>query len=145
MDIASGLAAATAALTTVRQLAEIDKSLSQAEIKAKMATLYSDLADVKIALSDARETISELSAQVGKLESWEDEKRFYTLTDAGNGVLVYRFDTADQEQTAHDLCPSCFQAGRKSILQPERVAAYRAEHLKCNVCRLDVITQGMRR
>ncbi|MEN5176323.1 hypothetical protein [Brevundimonas diminuta] len=145
MDIATGLAAASAALTTVKHLAELDKALSQAELKLTLAGLKSDLADVRMALTDAKETIADLEGRVRSLNDWEDEKRLYTLTDAGNGVMVYRFDSAEQEIPAHDLCPTCWNHGRKSILQPEQHAAYRAEHLVCNTCKLDVITRGHKR
>lgn len=144
MDIAAGLSAATAALGTVKQLADIDKTFSQAELRAKMASLYSDLADVKIALSDARETVSGLKSQIAAFENWEDEKRLYSLADAGNGAMVYRFDSADQTVPAHNLCPTCFHAGRKSILQPEERNPGRNQHLLCNTCKLDVITEGSR-
>ena len=143
MDIATGITAATAALQTVRYIAELDKVLSQAELKSKMAALYTDLADVRMALTDARETVAELRAQVGKLEDWQDEKRLYTLSDAGNGVLVYRFDGADQSIPAHDLCPNCFVEGRKSILQPVTRFERRTGHLICHSCKNDLTIRGM--
>lgn len=144
MDIASGLTAATAALTTVKHLAELDKALSQAELKLKLADLKSDLADVRMALTDAKETIADLEGKVRNLNDWEDEKRLYSLADAGNGVVVYRFDSADQEIPSHDLCPTCWAAGRKSILQPEERNPGRNQHIVCHSCKLDVITEGWR-
>lgn len=144
MDIASGLAAASAALTTVKHLAELDKVLGQAEMKLTLAGLKSDLADVRMALTDAKETIADLEGRVRSLNDWEDEKRLYALADAGNGVMVYRFDGADQALPAHDLCPACWNVGRKSILQPEERNPGRNMHLVCHSCKLDVITEGWR-
>lgn len=69
MDIASGIAAASSALGTLRQLAEIDKALSLGELKLKTASLYSDLADVKIALSDAREAMAAKDRRIAELEA----------------------------------------------------------------------------
>jgi hypothetical protein len=53
MDFAVALASAAQALTIVKQLREINKSVSEGELKSAMADLYGKLADLKIALSDA--------------------------------------------------------------------------------------------
>ena len=58
MDIASGLSAASAAITIAKDLREIDRSVDEATFKLKIAELTEALADTKIALSDARNKIS---------------------------------------------------------------------------------------
>jgi len=57
MDIATALSLLSNATGVVKDLREIDKGFDLAALKAQMANLYGTLADVKIALSDARETI----------------------------------------------------------------------------------------
>lgn len=143
MDITAGIAAASTALKTVKALSQLDRSLSQAELKAQMVTLHSDLADVRIALTEAKETIAELRSEVGALEDWRDEKRLYVLTDVGNGVVAYSYDGADQSVPAHSLCPSCWNRGKKSILQPQRRATGRTDHLLCNECGNDLVVTGV--
>jgi chromosome segregation ATPase len=67
MDFAVALASAAQALNIVKQLREIDKNVSEGELKSAMADLYGKLADLKIALSDARETIHEKDRQIKEL------------------------------------------------------------------------------
>jgi len=68
MDIATALSLLSNATGVVKDLREIDKSFDVAALKAKMADLYVTLADVKIALSDARETIHGRDNQIKQLE-----------------------------------------------------------------------------
>ena len=68
MDIATGLTLLGQATGIVKNLREIDKGFDVAAIKAQMADLYGTLADVKIALSDARETIHERDRKIKGLE-----------------------------------------------------------------------------
>lgn len=74
MDIAAGLSAATTALTTVKQLTEIDKALSLGELKLKMATLYTELADVRMALSDAKEALASKDKRIAELEAGQPKR-----------------------------------------------------------------------
>lgn len=142
MDIATGLAAASAALATVRKLSEIEKQLSQAELKLQVASLYSDLADVRMALTDARETIGGLQAEIDKRDGWNETARLYNLSEVAPGVLVYQFDGADQSIPAHFLCPHCFLEERRSILQREARSAMRLTYLCCPSCDLELKVQG---
>jgi hypothetical protein len=68
VDISAGLTLIGQAIGIVKDLREIDKGFDVAAIKAQMADLYSTLADVKIALSDARETIHERDRRIKDLE-----------------------------------------------------------------------------
>lgn len=69
MDIMLALTAATQAMGLVKGLQEIDRGYSQGEIKATMAELYGKLADVKIALADARELMREKDDEIRQLEA----------------------------------------------------------------------------
>ncbi|MHC2289164.1 hypothetical protein [Bradyrhizobium barranii] len=69
MDVAAGLSLLAQATGIVKNMREIDKSFDVAAIKAQMAELYSTLADVKIAFSDAREAIHERDQKIKELES----------------------------------------------------------------------------
>lgn len=68
MDIAAGLALLGQATGIVKNLREIDKGFDVAALKSQMAELYGTLADVKILLSDARETIHERDQKIKALE-----------------------------------------------------------------------------
>ena len=85
------MSAATAALTTVKQLAEIDKALSIGELKLKVASLYSDLADVRMALSDAKEALAEKDKRIVELEAGKSKAPGKSCPSCG--VLDYRIVT----------------------------------------------------
>ncbi|UGY03280.1 hypothetical protein [Bradyrhizobium quebecense] len=68
MDIAAALALVGQATGIVKNLREIEKGFDAAALKAQMSELYGTLADVKIALSDARETIHEKDKKIKELE-----------------------------------------------------------------------------
>ena len=69
IDIATGLAATASALSVIKEIKDIDKALSQAELKAKLAEVYTNLADVKMALSDAREALHAKDSEIRELEA----------------------------------------------------------------------------
>lgn len=68
MDFSVALASAAQALNVVKQLREIDTAMSVADLKARMAELYGTLADVRIALSDAREVIHDRDGEIKRLQ-----------------------------------------------------------------------------
>jgi|GEM_PF-2024028 len=68
MDPTAGLTLVAQALGIVKELREMDKNYDAALLKAQMADLYSTLADVKIALSDARDEIHERDRQIRSLK-----------------------------------------------------------------------------
>ena len=69
MDIVSGLAALGQAVKIVKDLQSINDKFDSAVIKTKMAELYGSLADAKIALTDARETIHKKAQEISELQA----------------------------------------------------------------------------
>jgi hypothetical protein len=69
LDIAAALTLLGQATGIVKDLREIDKGFDVASLKAQMANLYGTLADVKIALSDARELIHYKDKKIKELEN----------------------------------------------------------------------------
>lgn len=67
MDLAGGLAAVSQALGIAKALKEIDKSFDVATHKARVAELYEALAEVKMALSDAREELHTKDGEIRRL------------------------------------------------------------------------------
>lgn len=114
MDIATGLSLLAQATGIVKDLREIDKSFDAATLKAQMADLYGTLADVKIALSDARETIHDRDLKIKELEG-----RISTLSSG-------------------EVCPICNQGTLK--VQSSRqhphfgFAGVQERTLKCDNC-----------
>lgn len=69
MDIVTALATLSQAIKIAKDLRDIEKDLDSAAYKAKMAELYNDLSDVKMALTDAREAIHEREQKIKILET----------------------------------------------------------------------------
>lgn len=102
MDIAAGLTALNSALSTIKQLQDIDKNFDKAELKLRMATLYSDLADARIALSDARELVREKDVEIARLKARDDSKLpvvFHQGFNFGIGP--------DGRSIGRAFCPAC--------------------------------------
>lgn len=87
----------------------------------------------------------ETSEKLRKLEEAVREKGRYTLVDIGRGYLAYRMNVAPQQggpsepgsaQAPHYVCQQCFDAGRKSVLQPvySNWVANSLDGWKCNAC-----------
>ena len=66
MDFAGAMASAASALTIVKQLNDVDRSLSEGELKAKIASLYVSLADVKMALADAHQELQAKDREIAE-------------------------------------------------------------------------------
>jgi len=91
LDIITALTAVGQAIKITKDLREIDRGLDTATYKAKMAELYENLSDVKMALTDARETIHDREKEIKNLK----------------GKI--------EEITSGDVCPLCM-SGRMKII-----------------------------
>lgn len=67
MDISAALTVISQAIGLAKDLRDIDNNLDTATHKAKMAELYGSLADVKMALTDARSELHDKNAEIEKL------------------------------------------------------------------------------
>jgi hypothetical protein len=90
MDLMTGIAAATKALEALKAVREIDKSYDDATWKAKVAELMVSVADMKLALIDANDTIRALENDKRELTNkltFKAEKTIYK-----NGCLYEVFE-----------------------------------------------------
>jgi len=64
----------------------------------------------------------------------ELEKR-YQLKDFGGGTFAYELKESEANgEPIHRLCPTCFQDGKKHILQPRGGNAYKQDMFHCDGC-----------
>lgn len=115
MDIITALTALGQAIRITKDLRDIDNGLDAAAYKAKMAELYGTLADVKIALTDARETIHNKDQEIKALEA-----RIEALESG-------------------DICPMC-RSGRMRLTASKRdrifgVLGVQERTLTCEECK----------
>ena len=125
MDIIAGLSAVSQALDITKKIRELDQDLSSAEFKLQIAELYSALADTKIALSEAQETIATQEKEIKELKTLEEQNmktvRYegfnFGIDDDGRSIgrpfcpiceKTKGLQVQIMRGTArHDLCPSC--------------------------------------
>jgi hypothetical protein len=69
MDIVTAVSTLGQAINIIKSLRDIDKGMDSAAYKAQMAELYNDLSDIKMALTDARETIHTKDQKIKELEA----------------------------------------------------------------------------
>lgn len=62
-----------------------------------------------------------LEADIAALRAWDAERERYELRSPGTGAYAYAVKPGvESGEPAHWLCCTCFQAGKKSILQAAR-------------------------
>ncbi len=77
------------------------------------------------------ERISELEKQVASFEKWETEKKRYYLQEIYPRNFAYAInENARDAEPTHLICATCYEGGKKSILQKSS-----AVHLSCPVCK----------
>jgi hypothetical protein len=92
-------------------------------------------AQTEIAARDAR--IRELEAELFALRTWEAEKQRYRLTEVAHGSFAYLLKPEIQgEEPLHCLCSSCYQAGKKSILNCF-LDSIGQTHFDCPLCKTE--------
>ena len=108
-DIAKGISGLKS--TTDINLAVID--IQRALLEAQSAAF-----EDRERQAGQQKRISELEQRLSQFEGWEADKARYKLTETATGVLVYalRPECAEGEPD-HRLCVSCYNQGRKSVLQ----------------------------
>jgi DNA-directed RNA polymerase subunit M/transcription elongation factor TFIIS len=87
------------------------------------------------ATTSSRERIRELEETVAAFNDWKQIADRYTLKDYGQSTYAYELK-ADQakEEPQHRLCPVCFEARKRSILQFQFVDASKRDFYKCLSC-----------
>lgn len=69
------------------------------------------------------ERIRQLEKEVAEMEAWEAEKDKYQLQERREYLYVYVLKTdANNSEPFHEICATCYQHRRKSILQGRRVS-----------------------
>jgi hypothetical protein len=99
------------AIRLAQDLRSIDKELSQAEAKLKIADLTTALADVKIALTQARDDAAEQQAEINRLKSLH--KRLSDDTVEINGRRYRK--SADGKPLGHSFCAVCLEKDGRLI------------------------------
>lgn len=108
MDIMSALTLGTKTLEALKAIKDIEKNFDAATWKAKVAELMSDVADMKMALVEANDKITELEKRASELTTqltFKAERTAYK-----NGFLYEVFQ--DGTTAEFPFCQNCTTAGK---------------------------------
>ncbi|MQV46514.1 hypothetical protein [Sinorhizobium medicae] len=130
VDIAAGLSIAAQAIGIVKDLREVDKGLDTGEYKARMAELYSALADVKMALADAQAEIRSKDALIEELKG--NFQKNVDLVEH-HGFKYEKFE--DGSPKGIPFCPRCEQNFGRYYRLARAEGARGA--MKCPECKSD--------
>ncbi len=94
----------------MKGLKDLDHALDKAELKSAMVDLHSNLADVKIALSDAQSELHQRDERIAELEAALENKA--TLKEVDGFMYA-----VDDQGTPKGLpfCPACLANGGKQV------------------------------
>ncbi|EIG5742725.1 hypothetical protein EZ293_003703, partial [Escherichia coli] len=124
------IAELTAAMTAIRETAQIAKLMNeaktQAEVNAAIGELNSKLASIQhecVSLVELVSTYQEinasLKAKIAEFENFEAQTEGYILNQLESGTFVYSKEvTVNGGSIIMHLCPKCFGQKIVSILQP---------------------------
>ena len=150
------IAAIAGFATSVRAAVEITKAMKDVRDANLMQTRVFELTrEIMSAQSYAIEAMSaqsalltrirELEEKIAALETWNAEKGRYYLKSIQTGVMVYALkEGMENGEEPHYLCPTCYNNGKKSILQKETQEVGRVPTWVCHDCGTDLIEYGTR-
>jgi hypothetical protein len=142
-EIASALSSTKVAVDIIRGLRDLEKDVA---LSTKIFELNNIIIDIQGKMFSIQKKHHETMGQIARLESdnarfkdWEIEKRRYKLVELLPGTFVYRLkQDCAQGEPLHDLCPECYQDGRKSILQ-RGAPSKNHESFVCNSCHTSLL------
>lgn len=101
MNIPEALTIVSKTLELTKGLRDIDHKIEMAELKAKAADIYSAMADLKMALVDARDQIEQKDKEIARLKKAFEFK----------GKTIEAHDMIYEERDGHPIglpfCPRC--------------------------------------
>jgi hypothetical protein len=113
MDIAGGLLAATEAVKIAKALRDVDKAYDQVVLKGQIVELMDSLLDVKTALQDAREGMSERDSEIARLLEAAD-RRASTVMKGGHR---YTSDPEDSSKpVGPPFCQRCEDVDKRMVM-----------------------------
>jgi hypothetical protein len=89
--------------------------------------------------------VNELERQIAALEGWQSEKQRYEMKLTASGSIIYSLKVdATPTEPPHNICPSCYQSGRKSILQTmprtgPSMSLRIPPQYRCSVCKAEIV------
>lgn len=141
LKAASDLAKGLIELRDESKFRETVLELQQAILTAQAQTLTANQQQATL-IEDKRS----LEAEIDRLKNWDEEKKDYELKQIVAGVFAYELKPdATGTEPPHRLCPNCYTAGKKSILQSQLISPGLSQTLHCHACGQRLFLSGLAR
>lgn len=143
------LAETIAGVGLLKSALEIAKTIKDQTDESARASVAIDLQQKILEAQEQQMSlvlkVSELEERITAFDNWETEKKRYELKPAGEHTDALAFQLKEEcldGEHPHKICASCFQEGRKSILQAETRFPGACEVLICHRCGADIYVIG---
>jgi hypothetical protein len=152
MDLTS-MSAALSSLVAAKDITQSMVGLRDtAAFQEKRLELQSKIMDAQASVFSVNEErttlidrVSTLEKEIADLKAWDAEKNRYELKRLDTGGFAYTLKAgSNSSEPEHFICATCYQRGKKSILQPEMRMPGRASVLACFECGADIYLTGLR-
>jgi len=139
------------AITSLSVASNIAKSMLElrdfAQLNSKVIELQQTIISAQQQILSGQTEQSSLSAKIQELErecirlqEWSTERENYDLKEIASGVFArIEKNFLGSFQSAHKLCTTCFEKGKKSILQQQSVEIGRKLSITCHCCNSTIV------
>lgn len=140
-EIYAGIGAIKTAFDMAKGLKDIDDA---ARRNAAVIELQEKILSAQSAQAALVEAVSVLEKEVADLKAWGSDKQRYDLVKVeGSDIFAYAVkEAARNGEPNHYLCATCYQNGKKSVLQPQTRFPGRVQVLVCHQCGSDFYVSG---
>jgi Zn finger protein HypA/HybF involved in hydrogenase expression len=138
------LFAGIGAFKTMLDLAKRFKDINDATTRNAVAIELQE----KILAAQEQQTalvqrVSELEKEMARFETWEAEKKRYSLAQFVPGTVAYILKRSEANgEPGHALCANCYDRGKKSVLQFNGETFLPKFAYVCPSCKYSMNTQG---
>jgi hypothetical protein len=140
-EVFAGIGALKSAFDLARGLKEID---DKTKLNAAIIDLQQTILDAQAVQQELLTKSAQLQARVDELESWDEERKKYSLYTVTQSVQVYAPPIeGDAQRPTTMLCPSCFNFKSKSLLVQAIWVPGRSVVLVCHDCGWHAYIAGM--
>lgn len=119
---------------------EVEVNEVKVQLQRALLEAFDALATAQQTQAERGQEVEKLREEIRKLEDWSGEREKYALRAVPGGAFAYMpHDAAATGEPAHWLCTSCFEVGRKSIMQP--ISSINGETTwQCQPCKSKFLT-----
>lgn len=126
----------TKTLASIRDFTKLNETVI--ELQRVILAAQSDALAAQADQFSLLDRIRNLETEIARLKEWDAQKERYELTEVAARAFAYALkpDAAGSEPL-HWICPTCYHAGKKSILQGRQMSYGGWTH-DCPSCKLEI-------